>query len=162
MKKFILSTSVIILFSLYIYLQRNPLVNPAVPANQVAPTVTPTKTPTLSIRATTTPAPTVQVTATPVPLGKYKDGSYTGSVVDAYYGYIQVRVTVSGGKIANVEFLQYPNDRERSIQINTFAMPILKSEAISAQGANVDIVSGATDSSQAFIQSLASALSQAK
>lgn len=152
MKKFILSASVVILFSLYVYLQQNPLVSPTVTTNQIASTATPTKIPTLSLR----------VTATPVPLGKYKDGSYTGSVVDAYYGYIQVRTTISGGKLANLEFLQYPSDRGRSIQINSYAMPILKSEALSAQASSVDIVSGATDSSQAFIRSLASALSQAK
>jgi len=60
-----------------------------------------------------------------------------------------------------VQFLQYPSDRNTSIRINSRAMPILKQEAISAQNANVNIVSGATDSSQAFQQSLASALSQA-
>lgn len=92
----------------------------------------------------------------------YIDGSFVGSVADAYYGNIQVQATIQNGKITDVQFLQYPNDRNRSVEINTRAMPILKSEAISAQSANVDIVSGATDSSQAFVQSLYSALNQAK
>ena len=92
----------------------------------------------------------------------YKDGTYTGSSADAFYGTIQVQATIQNGKIADVQFLQYPNDRSESIQINQQAMPMLKQEAIQAQSANVDIVSGATDSSQAFMQSLASALSQAK
>ena len=92
----------------------------------------------------------------------YKDGEYTGSVADAYYGNIQVKATIQNGKISDVQFLQYPSDRHQSVQINTSAMPILKQEAITAQSSNVDIVSGATDSSQAFIQSLAYALNLAK
>jgi uncharacterized protein with FMN-binding domain len=102
-------------------------------------------------------------TATPVPVVKsmYADGTYTGNAADAYYGTIQVQAIVQNGKLTDVQFLQYPSDRNRSVSINTFAMPILRSEAISAQNANVDIVSGATDSSLAFEQSLGSALSQA-
>lgn len=92
----------------------------------------------------------------------YKDGSYTGSVADAQWGYIQVKAIISNGKITDVQFLQYPNERDRSIMINNYADPQLTSEAIAAQSANVDIVTGATDTSQAFIQSLSDALSQAK
>ena len=92
----------------------------------------------------------------------YKDGVYTGNVTDAYYGNVQVQVTIKGSKITNVQFLDYPQDRRTSIEINSQATPYLKSEAISAQSANVDIVSGATATSEAFISSLSSALSQAK
>lgn len=92
----------------------------------------------------------------------YKDGSYTGSVADAYYGNIQVQVTIQAGKITDVQFLQYPNDRQNSIEINSQAMPYLKQEAISAQSSRVDVVSGATDTSYAFIQSLAAALGKAQ
>ena len=91
----------------------------------------------------------------------YKDGTYTGNAADALYGNIQVKAVISGGKIIDIQFVQYPRDRARSIAINTLAMPNLKQEAITAQSASVDIVSGATDSSQAFIQSLNTALSQA-
>ncbi len=93
--------------------------------------------------------------------GQYKDGSYTGTVADAYYGSVQVQASISGGKITDVTFLQYPNTHSESVYINQQAMPYLKQEAIKAQNANVDIVSGATFTSQAFIQSLTSALSQA-
>lgn len=92
----------------------------------------------------------------------YKDGQYTGSVADAYYGYIQVLAVISGGKLTDVQFLQHPSDRSTSVEINSQAMPYLKQEALQAQSANVNIVSGATDTSQAFIQSLASALNSAK
>lgn len=92
----------------------------------------------------------------------YKDGSYTGSVADAQWGYIQVKAIISGGRITDVQFLQYPNERERSVEVNNYADPQLTSEAIQAQSAQVDVVSGATDSSQAFVQSLTDALSQAQ
>ena len=93
--------------------------------------------------------------------GKYKDGQYTGPTVDAFYGYVQVQAVVQNGQIANVKFLQYPADRRTSQRINNFAMPYLTNEAIQAQGANVDIISGATLTSEAFAQSLQAALQNA-
>jgi len=91
----------------------------------------------------------------------YKDGTYTGSVANAYYGNVQVKATISGGKITNVDFLQSPNTHQTSVIINQQAMPYLQQEAIQSQSANVQIVSGATFTSQAFQQSLQSALQQA-
>lgn len=123
------------------------------------PTVKKTTTP--ATTPTPAPAPAPAPTPAPAPKGQYKDGTYTGPAVDAYYGYIQVQAVVSGGKLADVVFLQYPNDRGTSIQINSQAMPYLKEEALQAQSANVNIVSGASDSSQAFIESLGSALAMA-
>lgn len=93
--------------------------------------------------------------------GSYKDGTYKGDTVDAYYGYVQIEATVSNGKIADVKFLQYPNDRRTSIFINSQAMPYLSQEAIQVQNANVDTISGATQTSKAFRRSLQSALDQA-
>jgi uncharacterized protein with FMN-binding domain len=92
----------------------------------------------------------------------YKNGSYTGSVADAYYGNVQVKAVIANGKISDVQFLQYPNDRSTSQMINSQAMPLLTQEAIQVQSAQVDGVSGATQTSRAFIQSLSNALSQAK
>jgi len=92
---------------------------------------------------------------------QYKDGTYTGSVADAYYGNVQVSTTVSGGKITGVKFLQYPDTHSTSVMINQQAMPYLQQETIQSQSANVQIISGATFTSQAFQQSLTSALSQA-
>jgi len=93
--------------------------------------------------------------------GAYKDGSYTGSIADAFYGNVQVRATIQGGRLTAVTFLDYPHTHSTSIDINQQAMPYLQQEAIKAQNAQVDIVSGATYTSQAFIQSLSRALSQA-
>jgi uncharacterized protein with FMN-binding domain len=92
----------------------------------------------------------------------YKNGTYTGAVADAYYGNLQVQAVISGGKITDVIFLQYPSDNRTSQYVNSQADPMLKQEAIQVQSAQVDIVSGASASSQAFQQSLADALSQAK
>lgn len=112
------------------------------------------------------PIPASQASPAPIqkskPSGMYADGTYTGSQADAYYGTVQVQATIQNGVLADVSFLQYPSDRRTSQSINGRAMPILKSEAIQAQNANVNIVSGATDTSMAFQQSLADALTQAK
>ena len=93
--------------------------------------------------------------------GVYTDGTYTGTAADAYYGTVQVKAIVQNGKLATVQFLQYPSDRSTSRSINGRAIPALTGEAIQAQNANVNIVSGATFTSQAFQQSLQSALAQA-
>ena len=149
----------------------SPLPGTGEGAAPVAPTPAPASTPVAppSIQIATPPAPVVPkpvpVAPAPapvaVPKGQYRDGSYTGATADAYYGNIQVKVVVSGGKISDVQFLDYPQDRSNSVRINTYAMPLLKSEAIKAQSANVDGVSGASFSSAAFKKSLASALVQA-
>lgn len=92
----------------------------------------------------------------------FKDGTYTGSRANAFYGTIQVQAVISGGKLTDVKFLSYPNDRGHSIMVNAYAMPRLRSEAISAQSANVNTVSGASYSSAAFRESLGYALNLAK
>ncbi len=92
---------------------------------------------------------------------QYRDGAYTGPVVDAYYGLMQIQAIIKGGRLTSIRVLKYPNDRRTSIFINRQALPMLRDEVISAQSARVDIVSGATLSSEAFIQSLDAAMSQA-
>ena len=91
----------------------------------------------------------------------YRDGTYTGSVEDAFYGNVQVQATIHGGKIVQVAFLDHPQDNPTSRAINGQAMPYLQQEAISTQNAQVNIITGATDTSLAFIQSLTTALSHA-
>ncbi|TPJ04752.1 FMN-binding protein [Mesorhizobium sp. B2-8-1] len=91
----------------------------------------------------------------------YADGVYTGPPADAYYGIIQIQALVQGGQLSALKVLKYPSDRRTSISINRQALPMLRDEAISAQSANVDIISGATLTSRAFIQSLRGALKKA-
>jgi len=91
----------------------------------------------------------------------YRDGTYTGPSVDAYYGLVQVQANIQGGRLISVEVLQYPSDRRTSRAINTQALPILESEVISAQSTRVDTVTGATLTSAAYLRSMGEALHQA-
>lgn len=112
--------------------------------------------------APATATKTTVVTPVTKPSGAYKDGTYVGSVADAYYGNMQVEAIISGGRLSTVKVLQYPSDRRTSIEINQQALPMLITEAVSAQSANIDGISGASASSPAFIESLRSALAKAK
>ena len=91
----------------------------------------------------------------------YKNGTYTGPSVDAYYGMVQAQATVQNGKITDVQFLNYPHDRRTSQMINSQAMPWLQQEVIQAQSAQINLISGATLTSEAFASSLQSALNSA-
>jgi uncharacterized protein with FMN-binding domain len=75
---------------------------------------------------------------------------------------MQVSVTISNGKITDVTPLQITNYGGRSVQISQYAIPILHDEVVSAQSANVNMVGGATYSSEGYLQSLQSALDAAK
>lgn len=113
--------------------------------------------------ATPTPSSTKkQIVVAPKKTGLYNDGTYVGLSANAYYGNIQVKAIISNGKLTDVQFLDYPRDARNSVSINSRALPILKNEAIVAQSANINAVSGASATSPAFIQSLSDALSQAK
>lgn len=90
-----------------------------------------------------------------------KDGSYTGASENTPYGPVQVRATVSGGRLTDVTVLQVPDNGRYEDQIVSIALPMLHSEALSKQSGNIDIVSGATYTSQGYAQSLQSALDQA-
>jgi uncharacterized protein with FMN-binding domain len=109
-----------------------------------------------------TSIPQAAPTPTQNPGSPYKNGTYTGIAADAFYGNIQVQATIANGKLTNVQFLQWPNDRMRSVRINQQALPWLVQEAVQAQSWQVDVISGATDSSIAFGESLQSALTKAK
>jgi uncharacterized protein with FMN-binding domain len=81
--------------------------------------------------------------------------------VDAFYGNVQVQAVIKSGKIVNVIFLEHPSERDRSVLVNNRAMPLLTAQAITAQSAKVDGVSGASATSAAFKQSLDGALTEA-
>jgi uncharacterized protein with FMN-binding domain len=160
LKKLSLSTLVVITFIAYAV--REQLTN-----SQSIVTVTPSVTPTQENRKQ--PSRSIVPTATarqnlppPTRSSIYQDGNYTGDVADAFYGNVQVMAVIQGGQITDVQFLDYPHDRRVSMFINSQAMPYLTTEAIQAQSAQVDIISGATLTSEAFIQSLQSALNDAR
>ncbi len=128
---------------------------------QPAPAPAQTQAATPAQSAQTQPAQTSAPAQPQQPQGQYKDGTYTGPSVFVYYGNVQVQAIIQGGKIADVKFLQYPSDRSTSQYINSQAMPMLTQEAIAAQSANVSGVSGASETSSGFVQSLGPALAQA-
>lgn len=138
------------------------------PAQSQADNAVTTAAPTPLPRPARAAAPAAEVTLAAAsvpasaPVGQFKDGSYRGATADAYYGLVQVQASVQGGRLASIKILQYPNDRRTSRYINSQALPMLKQEAIQAQTAQVDFISGATLTSNAFVQSLSSALDQAQ
>jgi uncharacterized protein with FMN-binding domain len=112
----------------------------------------------LSRRGRTTTTRRATTTTTRAPTSKQ---SLTGPAVDTQYGPVQVRVTLQGGRIVDVAALQLPNDRSRSVEISNYAAPQLRDEVLRAQSAKIDVVSGATYTSQGYIQSLQAALDSA-
>jgi uncharacterized protein with FMN-binding domain len=84
--------------------------------------------------------------------------TYQGSVAQTRWGPVQVRITVANGKITNVTVPTYPNGNHRDQEINSYALPILTQETMSAQSADIDTVSGATVTSDGYIESLQAAL----
>jgi uncharacterized protein with FMN-binding domain len=112
--------------------------------------------------STANSTPTQSQSNTSTTAAKFKDGTYTGDSENAFYGNVQVSATIQNGVITAVDFLSYPNENPNSQYINQQATPYLKQEAIQAQSANVNVVTGATLTSNAFAQSLQTALNQAK
>jgi uncharacterized protein with FMN-binding domain len=92
----------------------------------------------------------------------YKDGSFTGDPVEILWGVVQVKAVIQSGKITDVQFLQMPFDRLRSVELTELAKPVLKSETIRSQSAQVDLVTSATMTSLGYREALGSALAKAK
>jgi uncharacterized protein with FMN-binding domain len=92
---------------------------------------------------------------------RYHDGSFAGPAYNTYYGPVQVQVNIQNGRVISVDVPQYPADRRASQRINSRALPMLESEVISAQSSRVNIISGATLTSEAYLRSLDAALRDA-
>lgn len=98
---------------------------------------------------------------TPTTTSGLTDGTYTGGAANTRYGPVQVQITVSGGRIADVQVIDYPDSDHRDQEINQRAIPILVSETTQAQSSQISMVSGATYTSEGYIASLQSAIDQA-
>ncbi|WP_369245305.1 FMN-binding protein [Streptomyces sp. R41] len=85
----------------------------------------------------------------------------TGETVQTRWGPVQVRITLKNGKITDVTAVAYPSDNPKDQEINSYAIPQLRREALAAQSAQIDSVSGATYTSDGYKQSLQSALDSA-
>jgi uncharacterized protein with FMN-binding domain len=84
----------------------------------------------------------------------------TGDAADTRYGPVQVQITVTNGTITSASAVEYPLNDSRDQEINGYAIPALNQEAVQAGSANIDHVSGATYTSDGYIQSLQSALNK--
>jgi uncharacterized protein with FMN-binding domain len=122
---------------------------PAVVPTATAASVTPTSTPTIVVGASATATPTATATSS-----GYADGTYSGAGTSRF-GNVTVSVTTSAGKITNVQITKvttsYPVSRIAS----------LPAQVVQQQTANVNVVTGATYSSNAFKQAVQQALAQA-
>lgn len=87
--------------------------------------------------------------------------TFAGTAVPTRFGNVQVQITVVDKKITAATVLQIPNRERKDVQINNRAVPILNAEAVQAQSADIDMVSGATVTSVAYIQSLQAAIDKA-
>jgi uncharacterized protein with FMN-binding domain len=85
----------------------------------------------------------------------------TGTSASTRWGPVQVRLTVDGGTITDVTVVEYPSGNGRDQQINARAIPILVQETLDAQSADIDMVSGATVTSEGYVESLQAALDKA-
>lgn len=85
----------------------------------------------------------------------------TGPAVQTRWGPVQVELTVEGDQIVDVVVVQYPDGNHHDQEINAYALPVLVDETLTAQSAGIDMVSGATVTSQGYVQSLQAALDEA-
>ena len=120
-----------------------------------SPAAAPTPSAPSPTKAATTAAPST------APAAAAAGGSFTGSSVSTPYGSVQIQIVVANHKITDVKALHLTDDGGRSVQISNEAAPILRSEVLSSQSAQVSSVSGATYTSDAYLTSLQSALDQA-
>lgn len=106
--------------------------------------------------------PSASPGATTSPPGTTTQAStFTGPTADTRWGPVQVQISVASGKITDVAVLQYPDGNGRDQEINSYALPILIQDTLSAQSANIDMISGATVTSDGYVRSLQGALDEA-
>ena len=109
-----------------------------------------------STSPSTAPTPTISPSSGPTPGAR----TVAGPVEDMQWGPVQVTISVKGKKITDVQ-ASAPTERARSAFINQQALPLLKQEVLQAQSANIDLISGATMTSDAYDMSLQAALQAA-
>jgi len=93
--------------------------------------------------------------------GSSTSSTFTGEEASTRWGPVQVQITVAGGTITDVSVVEYPDENGKDRQINARALPVLVQETLDAQDDAIDMVSGATVTSEGYLESLQSALDQA-
>jgi len=94
-------------------------------------------------------------------LASLKSGTFTGKREYAYYGYVKVQAIIQNGALSDIKVVEYPSDNGRSRYINGIALPYLIQESVDANSYKVDLISGATFTSVAFVRSLQEAMKAA-
>jgi uncharacterized protein with FMN-binding domain len=135
------------------------------PASGAAPprhatTVPTTAAPAPTTTRTTPAIPTTRPTTAP-PTTASARRTFTGDDYPNQYGDVQVKITVQGHQLVDVQALALPYSHSRSAEISQQAEPILRQEALQAQSAQIDLLSGATFTSESYAESLQSALDRA-
>jgi uncharacterized protein with FMN-binding domain len=120
-----------------------------------------TSTPTTGSSSSSTDSGSSSSASAASPSSAAASGTVTGTAADTRWGPVQVEITVANGAITNVSVVQYPDSNGRDQEINAQALPILIQETLDAQSAQIDMVSGATVTSDGYLESLQSALDQA-
>lgn len=113
-------------------------------------------------RPSTTPARLGAPAAPAPPSSRRANGTFTGADVPTQFGDVQVQIVMKAGRITDLGALRLPFDRPRSQFISRQAAPILRSEVLAAQSAHIDVLTGATYTSDAWATSVQSALDQAR
>ncbi len=130
-------------------------------ATTPSPSTTSGSTTVATIAGTTATTATTTVGTTAAAAPGIADGVFVGVADSNRWGTVQVQILVSGGLLTNVEVLSYPDSDRKSVRINESALPTLTAEALAAQDADIDSVSGATYTWQSYTISLQSALDAA-
>ncbi len=130
----------------------------AVPGTTAPATAPPNPGPTAPATAPTNSAPTNSAPTTAAPATGGASRTLTGDPFDNRFGTVQVQVTLQGRTITGVTMIQMPDSHERSLEISQQAEPLLLQEVLQAQSAQIDLLSGATYTSESYAQSLQSAL----
>jgi uncharacterized protein with FMN-binding domain len=131
-----------------------PSTTAAVPSAKASPT---------STKSSAKPTPK----STPKPSASSATKTVTGSAITVgegrrVFGVVQVRITLTNGKITAATAISYPDNESRSAEISSYSIPVLSREVLQAQGASIAVVSGATYTSNAYAQSVQAALDAAK
>ncbi|MCE9622722.1 MAG: FMN-binding protein [Actinomycetia bacterium] len=126
-------------------------------AAPATPSTVPATTPVVDSATTVVVAPTT-IAAPVVPVVQ----AFNGDVIDTRYGPVQVQLQFTNGGISEVAVVAYPDGDGTSVRINARALPTLRNEVLAAQSAQINSVSGATYTSNAYKKSLQSAIDQAR
>ncbi|AEW97617.1 MULTISPECIES: FMN-binding protein [Streptomycetaceae] len=122
----------------------------------------------LALKPHSAPAPALAADPAPAAAGPSASArptgtrTVTGDAIDTRYGPVQLKVALTDGRITAVTAVQMPSDSPRDQEIASYAVPQLTREAITAQSARIDAVSGATYTSDGYVRSLQSALDRAR